>query len=577
MSKDTFPVDFPRQRSTSLPYARYRPAPTVDLADRTWPRRRLTRAPRWLSTDLRDGNQALPVPMDLERKTRLFRLLVRLGYKEIEVGFPAASDTEFAFVRRLIEDDEIPEDVLVQAIVPAREDLIRRTFDALEGAPQAIAHLYNSTSPTQRRVVFGMDRAGVVRLAVDHARLCRELADRRPGRIGFQYSPESFSQTEPDFALEICEAVMDAWEPDRNREIILNLPSTVECSTPNLFADQVEWMSRNLSRREHVCLSLHPHNDRGTGVASAELGLLAGADRIEGCLFGNGERTGNVCLVILALNLMTQGVDPQIDLSDLDSVREVVEDCTRMRVHERYPYAGELVHTSFSGSHQDAINKGLKALEQDAAEAGVPLAEFGWDVPYLPVDPKDIGRSYRAIIRVNSQSGKGGVDYLLGSLYGLRLPRGLQAEVSALVQALSDGEGREVPAEELWAVFAGELLPEAPRVALLRYETSAGPSGVTALKAELAVDGESRTVSGSGADVASAFADALGGDGRPVEVLEHSAQRVTLAGVEGTLVYARCEVGGRPHWGCGFAPDTETASLRAVCTALHRSGAAAGA
>ncbi|MFJ9742384.1 2-isopropylmalate synthase [Streptomyces sp. NPDC101166] len=571
MSKATFAVDALRQQPTSLPYGRYRPAPAVDLAERTWPQRRITKAPRWLSTDLRDGNQALPVPMDLDRKTRLFRLLVRLGYKEIEVGFPAASETEFAFVRSLVENDEIPDDVLIQAIVPAREDLIRRTFDALEGAPQAIAHLYTSTSPTQRRVVFGLDRAGLTKLAVDHARLCRDLADRRPGRIGFQFSPESFSQTEPEFALEVCEAVMDVWEPEEGREIILNLPSTVECSTPNVFADQVEWMSRNLSRREHVCLSLHPHNDRGTGVAAAELGILAGADRIEGCLFGNGERTGNVCLVILGLNLMTQGVDPQVDLSDLDTIREISEECTRMRVHERYPYAGELVHTSFSGSHQDAINKGLKALERGAAEEGVPLSEFAWDVPYLPVDPKDIGRSYRAIVRVNSQSGKGGVDYLLNSVYGMRLPRGLQAEVSRMVQSLSDGEGREVSPEELWSLFTGEFLPSAARVALLRHETSTGPAEQTTLKAEITLDGESRTVCGSGPDPLSAFTDALAGEGRRLEVLEHTTQPVTLDGQDGTLAYIRCAAGGAGHWGCGFGPDGTTATLRAVCTALHRS------
>ncbi|CAL9445517.1 MULTISPECIES: 2-isopropylmalate synthase [unclassified Streptomyces] len=570
MSKETFPADYSGQRASTLPYGRYRPAPEVDLPDRAWPTRRITKAPRWLSTDLRDGNQALPTPMDLDRKTRLFRLLVELGYKEIEVGFPAASETEFAFVRSLIENDEIPDDVLIQVIVPAREALIRRTFDALAGAPRAIAHLYNSTSPAQRRVVFGMERAEVEKLAVDHARLCRDLADAHPGTIGFQYSPESFSQTELDFALQICESVMDVWEPGENREIILNLPSTVECSTPNVFADQVEWMSRNLSRREHVCLSLHPHNDRGTGVASAELGLLAGADRVEGCLFGNGERTGNVCLTILALNLMSQGVDPQIDFSDIDAVRHVVETCTGMRVPERYPYAGDLVHTSFSGSHQDAINKGLRALERDAAEKGVPRDAYPWDVPYLPIDPKDIGRSYQAIIRVNSQSGKGGVDYLLSTGYGLKLPRGLQTEVAALVQRITDGEGREVAPDELWSLFRAEYLPERPRLALLGHRIAPGERGQTTLKAEIAVDGESRALSGAGPDLLAAFADALAETGVEPVVLEHGEQEATLDGTSGTMAYVRCRVGRDAFWGCGFGPDAPTASLRALCAALHR-------
>ncbi|MEU4644317.1 2-isopropylmalate synthase [Micromonospora sp. NPDC023814] len=573
MAKATFPVGQVRQRASRLPYRRYAPAPAVDLADRSWPAKRITTAPRWLSTDLRDGNQALPHPMDVDRKARLFRLLVAMGYKEIEIGFPAASRTEFEFTRRIIENGEIPDDVLIQAIVPAREELIRRTFDALAGAPQAIVHLYNSTSPTQRRVVFRADRGGVLRLAVDHARLCRELADAHPGRIGFEYSPESFSQTELDFALDVCAQVTDVWDPADDREIIINLPATVECAGPHVFADQVEWMSRNLPRREHVCLSLHPHNDRGTGVAAAELGLLAGGQRIEGCLFGNGERTGNVCLVVLGLNLMSQGVDPQIDLSDIDAVRHEVEQCTGMRVPERYPYAGDLVHTSFSGSHQDAISKGLRALSEDAADRGVALSQHRWDVPYLPIDPKDIGRSYEAIIRLNSQSGKGGVEYLLRSCHGLNLPRSLQIEVSGLSQAVSDDEGREVTAEELWSVFRAEFLPAALDVQLVSCELSAGAPGPGAVKVELAVCGGPLVVGGdAGHGLLPSIARALAQSGPAPVVLDHAEQPFTLDEERGTLAYVRCRVDGRAVWGCGFDPDPTSASLRGLCVALHRAG-----
>ncbi|MEU4558341.1 2-isopropylmalate synthase [Actinoplanes sp. NPDC023936] len=570
MARSTFPVRMPLQRSSSLPVARYAAPATVDLADRTWPARRITEAPRWLSTDLRDGNQALPRPMDIERKSRLFRMLTRIGYKEIEIGFPAASETEFAFTRKLIENDEIPDDVVIQAIVPARADLIRRTFEALAGAPRAIVHLYNSTSAIQRRVVFGMDRAGIRQLAVDHARLCRELADEHPGVIGFEYSPESFSQTELDFAADICSAVMDVWQPAPDREIVINLPATVECAGPGIFADQVEWMSRNLPYRENVCLSLHPHNDRGTGVAAAELGLQAGAQRVEGCLFGNGERTGNVCLLILGLNLMSHGVDPQIDFSEVAALREEFEECTGMRVPERYPYAGELVHTSFSGSHQDAINKGLRALEERAEEHGRPVAEEPWNVPYLPIDPQDIGRSYEAIIRLNSQSGKGGVDYVLQAHYGLQLPRGLQREMSVVIQHVSDEEDREILPEELWESFRAEFLPATTGVQLVSHKLTTTAAGDAELKAEVVFRGEPYVVSGSGAGVLPAFAEALADVGVTPEVLHHAAQPFTSDDEAGTLSYVQCRVAGRTVWGCGFDPDPDTAALRGLCAALHR-------
>src|SRR6266446_536768 len=429
----------------AMPHWKYRPYDTVDLPDRTWPNVVLTSAPIWCSVDLRDGNQALVNPMDAARKRRFFELLVRLGFKEIEVGFPAASKTDFDFVRVLVDEELIPDDLTIAVLTQARSELIERTYEALEGVPRAIVHLYNSTSTTQRRVVFGLDQAGVRELAVRATARCRELAELSDGEIVFEYSPESFHHTELDFALEICEAVAAEWMPTPGEKMIVNLPTTVEHFPPNVYADRIEWFARNFSQRNAITLSVHPHNDRGTAVATAELGLMAGADRVEGTLFGNGERTGNVDLITLALNLLTQGVDPQLDLSQLDDVKRVVEECNELPVHPRHPWVGELVYTAFSGSHQDAIKKGMHAQQQTDGAA--------WDVPYLPIDPHDVGRSYEAIIRVNSQSGKGGVAFLLASRYGLELPRGLQVEFAQKVQAITDAEGGELSAEEIYDVF----------------------------------------------------------------------------------------------------------------------------
>ena len=443
-----------------MPCQRYTPFRPVHLPDRTWPGQSITRAPRWLSTDLRDGNQALIDPMSPARKRTMFDLLVRMGYKEIEVGFPSASQTDFDFVRSLIEDGRIPDDVQISVLTQARDELIERTVQSLAGAPRATVHMYNATAPVFRRVVFGNDRAETKALAVEGTRSVIKYAEQYLGDcdFGYEYSPEIFMDTELDFALDVCDAVMDVWQPGPGREIILNLPCTVERSTPNVYADQIEWMSRNLSRREHVCLSVHTHNDRGTAVADAELAVLAGADRIEGCLFGNGERTGNVCLVTLGLNLFSQGIDPMIDFSDIDEIRRTVEYCNQLPVHPRHPYAGDLVYTAFSGSHQDAIKKGFEALERDAAAAGTPVRDFRWEVPYLPVDPQDVGRSYEAVIRVNSQSGKGGVAYIMKAEHQLDLPRRLQIDFSRVVQAHTDEEGGEVTPAQMWQAFSDEYL-----------------------------------------------------------------------------------------------------------------------
>src|SRR3954463_15229971 len=451
-----------QQQRSPMPVGRYAPFPAVELPDRTWPSKTISKAPRWLSTDLRDGNQALIDPMSPARKLAMFELLVRMGYKEIEVGFPAASQTDFDFVRQLVEEGRIPGDVRISVLTQAREELIERTVQSLAGTSHATVHLYNATAPLFRRVVFDIDRAECKALAVRGTEYVMKFAERYLGDcdFGYEYSPEIFIDTELDFALEVCEAVMDVWQPGPGREIVLTLPSTIERSTPNVYADQIEWMSRNLSRREHIAVSVHPHNDRGTAVASAELAMMAGADRVEGCLFGNGERTGNVDLVTLGMNLFSQGVDPQIDFSDIDGIRRTVEYCNQIPVHERHPYAGDLVYTSFSGSHQDAIKKGFDALERDAAEAGVPVEEVPRAVPYLPIDPKDVGRSYEAVIRVNSQSGKGGVAYIMKTEHSLDLPRKLQIEFSRVVQRHTDDEGGEVTAEQMWAAFSSEYLPD---------------------------------------------------------------------------------------------------------------------
>src|SRR5690625_3865144 len=463
-----------QQRTSPMPFHRYAPFAPVDLPDRTWPAKTITAAPRWLSTDLRDGNQALIEPMDSERKREMFQLLVAMGYKEIEVGFPAASRTDFDFVRSLIKEDLIPDDVQISVLTQAREDLIERTVQSLVGAKRSTVHLYNATAPTFREVVFKVDRDACKQIAVEGTRNVVRFAEQYLGRteyFGYQYSPEIFIDTELDFALEVCEAVMDVWRPGPGREIILNLPATVERSTPNVYADQIEWMSRNLSHREHVCLSVHPHNDRGTGIASAELAVMAGADRVEGCLFGHGERTGNVDLVTLGMNLFSQGVDPMIDFSDIDAVRRTVEHCTQLPVAPRHPYGGDLVYTAFSGSHQDAVKKGLAALEDGAAEAGVPVSEHPWQVPYLPIDPKDVGRNYEAVIRVNSQSGKGGVSYILYRDHALDIPRRLQIEFSHKVQEFTDAEGGEFTGERIWEIFSAVYLNDDGPVGVLAHRS----------------------------------------------------------------------------------------------------------
>ncbi|MGH3448780.1 MAG: 2-isopropylmalate synthase, partial [Nocardioidaceae bacterium] len=448
------------QQPSGMPIDRYRQFTPVDIPDRTWPNRTVTSAPRWLSTDLRDGNQALIDPMTPERKHRMFELLVQMGYKEIEVGFPSASQTDFDFIRQLVEGDLIPDDVTISALTQAREDLIERTVQSLVGADRANIHLYNAVAPLFRRVVFGVDRDECRAIATQGTEMVMKYADELlPGtEFGYQYSPEIFTDTELEFAVEVCESVMDVWQPGEGREIILNLPATVEMSTPNVYADQIEWFSRNLPHREHAVVSLHPHNDRGTAVAATELAMMAGADRVEGCLFGHGERTGNVCLVTLGMNLFSQGIDPMIDLSRIDEVRRTVEYCTQLPVHPRHPYAGDLVYTAFSGSHQDAIKKGLAALERDARDAGVTVGEYPWKAPYLPIDPKDVGRSYEAVIRVNSQSGKGGVAYILQAEHNLELPRRLQIEFSRVVQTHTDDEGGEVSPDEIWSAFRSEYL-----------------------------------------------------------------------------------------------------------------------
>jgi 2-isopropylmalate synthase len=558
-----------------MPVHKYRPFTPVDLADRTWPSRTMTAAPRWCSVDLRDGNQALIDPMTPDRKRRMFELLVRMGYREIEVGFPAASQTDFDFVRQLVEQDLIPDDVTVQVLTQARGALIERTFESIRGAKQAIVHLYNSTSTLQRRVVFGLDTAGITAIAIDGARYCGKLADAMPETdIRFEYSPESYTGTELEYAVEVCNAVNDVWQPEPGRPVIVNLPATVEMSTPNVYADSIEWMHRNLAYRENVVLSLHPHNDRGTAVAAAELGYLAGADRIEGTLFGNGERTGNVCLVTLGLNLFSQGIDPQIDFTDLDEVRRTVEYCNQLPVHERHPYGGDLVYTAFSGSHQDAIKKGFDRLERDAAAAGRTVDEIEWAVPYLPIDPKDVGRTYEAVIRVNSQSGKGGVAYLMKSEHALDLPRRLQIEFSQVVQRVTDDAGGEVSPERLWEIFADEYLPNPAnawgRLALRRHHTSTSVDGEHSIEVAVTLDGQDRTLTGSGNGPIAAFIAALGAAGIDVRVLDY-AEHARSSGEDASAAsYVECAVGNTVFWGVGIDPNIVTASLRAVVSAVNR-------
>jgi 2-isopropylmalate synthase len=562
----------PQQQPSGMPCQRYTPFQPVDLPDRAWPGRSLTRAPRWLSTDLRDGNQALIDPMSPARKHKMFDLLVRMGYKEIEVGFPSASQADFDFVRELIEGDRVPDDVRISVLTQAREDLIERSVQSLVGGRMATVHLYNATAPIFRRVVFRIDREECQALAVEGTRHVMKYAEAllNGTDFGYEYSPEIFMDTELDFALDVCAGVMDVWQPEPDREIILNLPCTVERSTPNVYADQIEWMSRNLPRRDSVCVSVHTHNDRGTAVADAELAVLAGADRIEGCLFGNGERTGNVCLVTLGLNLFSQGIDPMIDFSDIDEIRRTVEYCNQLPVHPRHPYAGDLVYTAFSGSHQDAIKKGFEALEADAARAGVPFASYPWAVPYLAIDPHDVGRTYEAVIRVNSQSGKGGVAYLMKAEHRLDLPRRLQIEFSRVIQAHTDIEGGEVTAAQMWDIFATEYLAEGP-LSLLGHQSSSVVESKHALTAEISAEGQAQQVEGIGNGPISAFCDALATIGIEARVLDYTEHALTQGTDAQAAAYVECEIGGQVYWGVGVDTNTASASMRAVLSAVNRS------
>jgi 2-isopropylmalate synthase len=560
------------QRPSGMPIQRYQAFPPIDLPDRTWPARTITEAPRWLSTDLRDGNQALIDPMTPARKRRMFELLVRMGYKEIEVGFPAASETDFAFVRELIEQDVVPDGVTISVLTQAREDLIERTVQSLVGARDANVHLYNATAPLFRRVVFGVDRDECKAIAVLGTELVMKYADELLPEtdFGYQYSPEIFTGTELEYAVEVCEAVTDVWQPGPGREIILNLPATVEMSTPNVYADQIEWFSRHLTRREHSAVSLHPHNDRGCAVAATELALMAGADRVEGCLFGHGERTGNVDLVTLAMNLFSQGIDPMIDFSEIDEIRRTVEYCTGLPVHPRHPYAGDLVFTAFSGSHQDAIKKGLEALERGAAAAGVPVAEHPWEAPYLPIDPHDVGRTYEAVIRVNSQSGKGGVAYLMKAEHNLDLPRRLQIEFSRVVQQHTDVEGGEVAPDTLWEFFRTEYLDRDAPLRLNSVHTSSAEGEHDALTVNVYIDGDRRTLRGQGNGPIAAFCDALDSIGHAVRVLDYAEHALSSGGDAMAAAYVECEIGGNVLWGVGLDANIVTASLKAVVSAVNR-------
>jgi 2-isopropylmalate synthase len=544
-------------------YVPFRPLPLA-LPDRTWPNVQMEKAPRWCAVDLRDGNQALIDPMDPARKLKMFETLVEMGFKEIEVGFPSASQPDYDFVRLLVEEDRIPDDVTIQVLVQCRPDLIERTYECLSGAPRAIVHFYNSTSVLQRRVVFGLDKDGITAIAVEAAKLCRKLEDRIPGtQVRYEYSPESYTGTEIDYAVEVCSAVMDVIEPTPERPIVLNLPATVEMYTPNIYADTIEWFLAHIPNRESVVLSLHPHNDRGTAVAAAELGVMAGADRVEGCLFGNGERTGNVDLVTLALNLFSQGIDPELDISDIDALRRTAEWCNRLPVHPRHPYVGDLVYTAFSGSHQDAIKKGFEAL-------GGPDYEV-WEVPYLPIDPKHVGRSYEAVIRVNSQSGKGGVAYIMKAEHGLDLPRRLQIELSKTVQAITEDTGTEISPAELWATFQREYLPEDPGVVLISHEETTSSEEGSRITAQLLVDGEHRTVTGKGNGPIAAFVHAVQTDlGVEIEVVDY-AEHAVSAGTDATAV-AYVEARGEDGitWGVGMDESITSASLKAVVGAVNR-------
>ncbi len=568
------------QQPSGMPTQKYVPFQDqirVELPDRTWPDRVMTQAPRWCAVDLRDGNQALIDPMDAERKLRMFKLLVKMGYKEIEVGFPSASQTDFDFCRQLIDEGHIPDDVTIQVLTQCRDHLIERTFDAIKGATSAIVHFYNSTSVLQRRVVFGLPKEGIIDIALQGARLCRKLEETVPEtQVFYEYSPESYTGTELEFAVEICNAVIEVIDPTPDRKMIVNLPATVEMATPNVYADSIEWMVRHLDRRESVVVSLHPHNDRGEGVAAAELGYLAGADRIEGCLFGNGERTGNVCLVTLGMNLFSQGIDPQIDFSDMAEIRRTVEYCNQLPVHERHPWGGDLVYTAFSGSHQDAIKKGFEDMDKRSKAGGKAIDDLDWGVPYLPIDPHDIGRSYEAVVRVNSQSGKGGVSYLLKSEHGLDLPRRLQVEFSQVVQKRTDAEGGELSGAQIWAMFADEYLHAEVegdrwgRYTPVRSTVTGTDEGQDTIEATIKVDGVEQTVLGRGNGPIAAFIDALTSIGVDVRVLDYAEHALSAGGDARAAAYVECAVGDRVLWGVGLHESIVKASFRAIMSALNR-------
>ncbi len=549
-----------------MPFERYSPQVPLILEDRTWPNVIIDRAPTWCSVDLRDGNQALIDPMDPVRKLAMFRELVKMGFTEIEVGFPSASQPDFDFVRQLITNDLIPENVEIQVLVQCRQELIERTYECLRGAPRAIVHFYNSTNPLQREVVFGLDREGIVDIAVQGARLCRELeADLDGTSIRYEYSPESFTLTEPEFAIEVCEAVMDVIEPTPERPLILNLPATVECYSPNVYGDVIEWFGRTIRDRESVIISLHPHNDRGCAVAAAEFGVMAGADRVEGTLFGNGERTGNVDIVNLAMNLFVNGVDPELDISDIDALRRTAEYCNRLPVHPRHPYVGDLVYTAFSGSHQDAIKKGFAALPDDYDQ---------WGVPYLPIDPKHVGRTYEAVIRVNSQSGKGGVAYVMKEEYGYDLPRRLQIEFSKTIQHITEDSGTEISPTVMWEAFSTEYLPSEPTMKLRSHELHTNTTdgrGRTTISAQLEVDGAAVTVRGEGDGPVEAFVSGLRAEWPgDFDVLDYSEHAIGRGSDAEAVAYVESSSGAEVRWGIGIDPNITTASLRAVLSAFER-------
>ncbi|HYL18476.1 MAG TPA: 2-isopropylmalate synthase [Burkholderiales bacterium] len=550
------------------PSTKYRPFPPVQLADRTWPSKTITRVPVWCSSDLRNGNQALIEPMNGARKRRMFDTLVKAGFKEIEVAFPSASQTDFDFVRHLIETNAIPDDVTIQVLTQAREDLIRRTLDSLAGAKRAIVHVYNATSPVFRRVVFAQDRNGVIDIAVRAAKLIKQITDDRPETDWrFEYSPETFTATELEFARDVCDAVIDVWQPTPERKAIMNLPATVEVATPNIYADQIEWMHRNISRRDSVVISLHPHNDRGTGVAAAELGLMAGADRVEGCLFGNGERTGNVDIVTLALNLYSQGIHPQLDFSDINEVARAVEYCNQLPIHPRHPYVGDLVFTAFSGSHQDAIKKGFAVQKADGV----------WEVPYLPIDPADVGRTYESVIRVNSQSGKGGVAFLLERDYEIALPRRLQIEFSQAVQKVTDATGTEMASEEIWNLFEKEYLQARAPFEYVSHHLSEDPSrpDVQSIQARLRANGVERECSGNGNGPLDAFLHALG---VPFNIQGYEERAIGQGSDARAVAFVEVGGGGMPGscFGVAIHANIVTASLLAVLSAVNRAAAKAG-